>query len=91
MEDIGVELTNHAVDTVELGSKQVGVGRLIFGGRGVGKRLNRRHLAGHSPCLVQNTVLDGSSRVGAILCRGNATVYSCQRTDIYDAGFVLTQ
>lgn len=91
MEDLFVKLTNHAVDTVELGSKQVGVGRLIFGGRGAGKRLNRRHLAGHSPGLVQNTFLDGRGRVGAIPCRGNATIYSCQCTGMYDARFVLTR
>jgi len=67
------KLTNHAVDTVELGGKKVPVGRLILERRGIGKRLRRRHMAGHGPFLVHNAGRDGGGWVGAILCCGNAT------------------
>jgi hypothetical protein len=46
---------------------------------------------GHSPFLVQNTAVDGGSRVRTVLCRGSAAMYSCQRTDLYDFGSILTR
>ena len=66
--------TNHAVDAVELGGKEVRVGGLVLNRRGADKGLDWRH-GGHSvPSLVEDTVLNSSSRVRAMLGRGNATI-----------------
>lgn len=70
-----LKLTNHAVDTVELGGKQVGVGGLVLGRRSANKGLDRRHGGDGVPRLVQDTVLDGSGRVRAVLGRSNAAEY----------------
>jgi hypothetical protein len=78
------KLTNHAVDTVELGGKQVGVGGLVLGRRSANEGLDRRHGGDGVPCLVQDTVLDGSGRVRAVLGRSNAAVYTSQRTSHCD-------
>ena len=66
--------TNHAVDAVELGGKEVRVGRLVLSRRRADKGLHWCH-GGHSvPGLVEDTVLNSSSRIRAMLGRGNATI-----------------
>lgn len=73
-----IKLTNHAVDTVELGSKQVGVGGLVLGRRSANEGLDRSHGGDCVPSLVQDTVLNGSSRVRAVLGRSNAAIHTSQ-------------